>query len=54
MGYLSIEGMLGAVSKPPENYCTACWSGEYIVPVGRHTGRYRSGRRKRGTEPQRT
>ncbi len=32
IGYLSLEGMLKCVSFPKENYCTACWSGEYPVP----------------------
>ena len=32
LGYLSLEGMLSAGSKPPENYCTGCWSGKYVVP----------------------
>ena len=32
LGYLSLDGMLQAVSKPRKNYCTACWSGEYRVP----------------------
>jgi len=32
-GYLSIEGMMKAVSKPA-NYCTACWSGTYPIPFG--------------------
>ena len=32
IGYLSIEGMLKCVSSPKENYCTACWSGNYPVP----------------------
>jgi amidophosphoribosyltransferase len=32
LGYLSLEGMLSAVSGPPGNYCTACWSGKYVVP----------------------
>ncbi|MBI4353182.1 MAG: amidophosphoribosyltransferase [Candidatus Omnitrophica bacterium] len=34
IGYLSLEGMLSCVSFPKENYCTACWSGEYSVPFG--------------------
>ena len=34
LGYLSLEGMLKAVSKPPGNYCTACWSGTYPIPFG--------------------
>jgi amidophosphoribosyltransferase len=32
LGYLSLEGMLSAGSKPAGNYCTACWSGKYVVP----------------------
>jgi amidophosphoribosyltransferase len=32
LGYLSVEGMLSAVSGPKEHYCTACWSGKYSVP----------------------
>jgi len=32
LGYLSVEGMLSAVSGPKENYCTACWTGKYPVP----------------------
>ena len=31
IGYLSLEGMLKCVSYPKENYCTACWSGNYPV-----------------------
>ncbi len=33
LAYLSLEGMLGALSQPAENYCTACWSGKYPIPV---------------------
>jgi amidophosphoribosyltransferase len=32
LGYLSVEGMLAAVSGPKESYCTACWTGKYPVP----------------------
>ncbi len=32
LGYLSLEGMLGAVTGPKGNYCTACWTGKYSVP----------------------
>jgi amidophosphoribosyltransferase len=31
--YLSIEGMLSCVKHPPRNYCTACFSGQYPMPV---------------------
>ncbi len=27
--YLSLEGLLGCVSRPATSYCTACYSGEY-------------------------
>ena len=33
IGYLSLEGMLSCASLPKENYCTACWSGNYRIPV---------------------
>ena len=31
--YLTKEEMLSCVSKPPDNYCTACFDGNYTVPV---------------------
>jgi len=31
LGYLSVEGLLAAVSGPPRHYCTACWTGKYPV-----------------------
>ena len=46
VGYVSIEGLLASVSGPRENYCTACWSGEYCVPVDRHLGRFKSKRKR--------
>ncbi len=33
--YLSIDGMLQCVSRPKNQYCTACFSGEYRIEVGR-------------------
>jgi amidophosphoribosyltransferase len=33
LAYLSLEGMLSCVSEPNENYCHACFSGNYPVPV---------------------
>jgi amidophosphoribosyltransferase len=33
LAYLSLDGMLGAVSGSAESYCTACWTGDYPVPV---------------------
>lgn len=31
--YLSLEGMLACLDGPTSQYCTACWSGNYKVPV---------------------
>jgi amidophosphoribosyltransferase len=33
LGYVSLEGLQGAESRPGD-YCTACWSGSYPVPYG--------------------
>ena len=33
LAYLSLEGMLGALSGEPDSYCTACWTGEYRVQI---------------------
>ena len=33
LAYLSLEGMLDCASDSAESYCTACWTGNYSVPV---------------------
>jgi amidophosphoribosyltransferase len=33
IGYISLEGMLSCASLPKDNYCTACWTGNYPIPV---------------------
>ena len=33
--FLSLEGMLACLGRPPEHYCTACWSGRYRINVER-------------------
>ncbi|MHB8105745.1 MAG: amidophosphoribosyltransferase [Dehalococcoidales bacterium] len=33
LGYLSIEGLIKAVGMPKENFCLACFTGEYPIPV---------------------
>jgi amidophosphoribosyltransferase len=33
LGYLSLEGMLSCVAGPTGHYCTACFSGEYPIPI---------------------
>jgi amidophosphoribosyltransferase len=33
LAYLSLEGMLACAAHPKGDYCTACWSGEYKIPI---------------------
>ncbi len=33
LAYLSLDGMLNCLSGPDESYCTACWNGDYRVPI---------------------
>lgn len=33
LGYLSVPGMLSSLSGDADSYCTACWRGDYRVPV---------------------
>jgi len=33
IGYQSLEGLLSRTSQPSKNYCTACWTGRYPIPV---------------------
>jgi len=40
LGYLSLEGMLGAVKGPQAHYCTACYSGRYPIPFGGEADKY--------------
>lgn len=38
--YLSLEGLLSCVSLPPDHYCTACWSGQYRIPVSTRVNKF--------------
>ncbi len=40
MGYLSLEGMLQSVSLPKNNYCTACWTGDYPLCIDKARGKH--------------
>ncbi len=40
IGFLSLEGLLSAVSGPKSNYCTACYSGKYPLPFGAEADKY--------------
>jgi amidophosphoribosyltransferase len=33
VGYLSLEGTLSCAALPKDHYCTACWAGQYPIPV---------------------
>ncbi len=33
LGYLSLEGLIGAIDLPKETFCTACFTGDYPIPV---------------------
>lgn len=33
LGYLSLEGAVKAVGKPKDHFCTACFSGNYPIPI---------------------
>ncbi len=33
LGYMPLEGLLGCAEKDANCYCTACWSGQYKIPV---------------------
>lgn len=33
LAYLSLDGLLACMKKPKDDYCTACWSGRYKVPI---------------------
>ena len=39
LAHLSLDGMLSAVTGPRDSYCTACWTGDYRVPVSPGQGR---------------
>ncbi|MDP2920453.1 MAG: amidophosphoribosyltransferase [Dehalococcoidia bacterium] len=33
LGYLSLEGLMRSVNLPRDNFCTACFTGDYPIPV---------------------
>ncbi len=40
IGYLSIEGMMRAIGRPADNFCRACWDGEYPVSIAQSVDKY--------------
>jgi amidophosphoribosyltransferase len=40
LGYLSLEGMVGATEQPADDFCRACFDGEYPIPIPEHAGKF--------------
>lgn len=40
LGYLSLEGMVAATGSPKEEFCRACFDGEYPIPVPEGAGKF--------------
>jgi amidophosphoribosyltransferase len=40
LSYLSLDGMLAASGTPRDEACTACWTGEYKIPVDESYGKF--------------
>ena len=40
LGYLSLEGMLGCLKHPANNYCVACWTGKYPIQAEKKQGKF--------------
>jgi len=40
LGYLSLEGMLGCLRYGKDNYCAACWNGDYAVKAEKKQGKF--------------
>jgi amidophosphoribosyltransferase len=40
LGYLSVDGMVAATEQPRSRLCTACFTGEYPVPIPEQIGKH--------------
>jgi amidophosphoribosyltransferase len=40
LAYLSLGGMVAATGSPKEEFCRACFDGEYPVPIPEHAGKF--------------
>jgi amidophosphoribosyltransferase len=40
LGYLSMDGMVEAAGSPKEEFCRACFDGEYPIPIPEHVDKY--------------
>ncbi len=47
IGYMSLEGLLSCATLPADHYCTACWSGEYRIPIDAAVNKFAAERHQR-------
>ncbi|HEV7298963.1 MAG TPA: amidophosphoribosyltransferase [Tepidisphaeraceae bacterium] len=40
LAYLSLDGMLSVMNRDKQQYCTACWSGHYKIPIDEPTAKF--------------
>jgi amidophosphoribosyltransferase len=40
LGYLSLEGMVAATGQGRDEFCAACFDGEYPIPIPEHAGKF--------------
>ncbi len=40
LGYLSLEGLFKAMPLPRKEFCTACFNGDYPIPIPKKVGKY--------------
>jgi amidophosphoribosyltransferase len=40
LAYLSLEGMLACIKTPESDCCTACWSGQYKIPIDQPASKF--------------
>jgi amidophosphoribosyltransferase len=52
VGYLSVEGMIQATRQPGNSLCTACFTGEYPVPVPEGAGKFIMGKQRLSLAPE--
>jgi len=46
LAYLSLEGMFRAAELPAKDCCTACWTGQYKIPIDQPTTKFSFERRQ--------
>ena len=40
LGYLSLDGLVGAAGSPKDGFCRACFDGEYPIPIPEQAGKF--------------